>query len=151
MKLHLHQNPEDTLNGYTNVCLGEADNRDEELDAAVDDAEATEIVANNVLEFVPLLELIDYLQHIIQKLRHGGSLVVTGIDAYTVAKDYTACRLSIEDFNILLHGNQGDAMNIKCATLTMHGMVNFMRDELGLTITRQHLEEYNYVIEATRP
>ena len=151
MKLHLHQNPEDELNGYTNICLGATENRDEELDAAVDDAEVVELVANNVLEFIPLTDLVNFLEHLIQKLRHGGTLVITGVDAYTVAKDYTSYRLSIENFNVLLHGNQRDAANIKCATLTLHGMVNFLREEFGLTIMRQHLEDYNYVIEAKRP
>lgn len=150
MKLHLHQNPEDDLNGYTNICLSAVDNRDDELDAVVDNAEVTELVADNVLEFIPLPELVGYLGHMVQKLRHGGRLVITGVDAYTVAKDYSSYRLSIEEFNILLHGNQRDEHNIKCATLTMHGMVNFLRKEFGLTIVRQHLEDYNYVIEATR-
>ena len=151
MKLHLHQNPEDTMNGYTNICLGEAESRDKELDDVADDAEVTELVANDVLEFVPLPQLTGFLDHMTKKLRHGGTLVITGVDAYTVAKDYVSYRLSIEAFNILLHGNQRDATNTKVATLTMHGMVNFLREEFGLTVIRQHLEEYNYVIEAKRP
>jgi threonine dehydrogenase-like Zn-dependent dehydrogenase len=150
MKLHLHQNPEDTLSGYTNICLGEADSRDEALDDIVDDAEATELVCDNVLEFVPLPDLMGFLQHVIQKLRHGGTLVLTGVDAYSVSKAFVSYNLNIEEFNVLLHGNQRDETNIKVATLTLYGMVVCLRD-LGLTITRQHLEEFNYVIEATRP
>ena len=151
MKLHLHQNPTDEMNGYTNICLGTTDNRDDELDAAVDNAEVTELVANNILEFIPLPQLTNFLTHMIQKLRHKGTFIITGIDAHTVAKDYTNYKLSIEDFNILLHGNQRDDSNIKVATLTMHGMVCFLREDFGLTITRQYLDEYNYVIEAIRP
>jgi len=60
------------------------------------------------------------------------------------------CRMSIEDFNILLHGNQRDTVNIKTATLTLHGMVNFLQEDFGLTIVRKTLEDYNYVIEAKR-
>jgi len=151
MKLHLHQNPEDTLQGHTNICLGDADNRDEELDAVADDAEVMELIGNNVLEFIPLPELMGFLEHMVQKIRRGGKLIITGVDAYTVAKDYAAYKISIEDFNVLLHGNQRDVQNTKVATLTMHGMVAFLRHGAGLTITRQHLEDHNYVIEATRP
>ncbi len=151
MKLHLHQNPEDTLNGYTNICLGQVENRDKELDRVADDAEVVELVADNVLEFVPLPELTEFLNHMIQKLRHGGTLIITGTDAYVVAKDYVSYKMRIEDFNILLHGNQRDPRDIKCATLTMSGMTYFLREEFGLSIVRQALEDYNYVIEAKRP
>lgn len=151
MKVHLHINDEDDLGGYNNICLGQAANRDDELDARVDDAEATEIILNNVLEFVPLTELTDFLTHVVKKLRHGGKLILAGVDAYAVAKDYVAYRLTIEDFNVLLHGTQQDAGNIKTATLTLHGMANFLQKEFGLTIERKSLETYNYVIEAHRP
>ena len=151
MKIHLHQNPEDELNGYTNICLGQAADRDEALDAVADDAEVMELIANNILEFIPLTKLIYYLEHLVKKVRHGGKIVITGIDAYAVAKDYTSYRLSIEDFNLLLHGNQRETSEIKCATLTMYGVAVFLREEFGLTITRQNLDDYNYVIEATRP
>ena len=151
MKLHLHQNPEDALNGYTNLCMGETENRDTALDDIADDAEVMELIADDVLEFVPLPSLLGFLEHIIQKLRHGGTLVITGVDAYLIAKDYADYKLSIEDFNILLHGNQRDDKNIKVATLTLHGMVAYLRDNLGLSITRQCFDEYSYLIEATRP
>jgi len=151
MKIHLHQNPEGHLNGYTNICLSKIDNIDDELDTVVEDAEATEIIANNVLEFIPLPKLVDFLQHLIRKLRHGGTLLITGVDAYAVAKDYVAYKLSIEDFNILIHGHQGDEHNTKLATLSLHGMVYFLKDEFALTILRQALDDYNYIIEVQRP
>jgi len=152
MKLHLHQHPDDTLDGYVNVCLGIVPDYEGELDAAADDAEVTELVANNILEFVQLHQLLDLLKLIVRKLRHKGKLIVTGVDAYSVAKDYVNYKLSIEDLNILLHGRQRDnAQDVKMATLTMHGLVNFLRNDMGLKITRQAIEEYEYVIEAERP
>ncbi len=147
MKLHLHQDPEDTLNGYTNICIKEVDNINKALDDLVDDAEVTELVAHNILEFITLPDLTGFLEHMIQKIRHGGTLIITGVDAFMVAKDYVSYKISIEDFNVLIHG----ISDIKSATLNMHGMVNFLHNEFGLSIVRQNLEEYNYVIEAQRP
>lgn len=157
MKIHLHQNPTEELNGYTNICLGddvdggEITNRNNELDAVVDSAEAMEIVADNVLEFIPIAELMPFLEHVIGKLRHKGTLIITGVDAYTVAKDYVSYKLSIEEFNFLLHGNQCNERDVKMTTLTLHGMVSFLSKQCGLKIIGQQLEEYNYVIEVQRP
>lgn len=150
-KIHFHINPDDELGGYTNICLGLVDNRNDEVNAHVDDAEANEIILNNVLEYILLTEITDFLGFIIGKLRHDGTLVITGVDAYTVAKDYVAYKLSIEDFNILLHGAQQDEHFIKTATLTLHGLVNFLQEEFGLEVVRKTLEDYTYVIEAKRP
>lgn len=147
MKVHIHINEQDSLGGYTNICVGQVDNRNAELDKHVDDAEATEIVLNNVLEFVPLTELADFLEQIVGKLRHDGTLIITGTDAYSVSKDYVAYKMNIEDFNILIHG----APRTKTATLTLHGMVNFLQKDFGLTIVRKSLEKYDYVVEAKRP
>jgi hypothetical protein len=118
MKAHIHINHEDALSGYTNIELGSADNWDEALDTGVDDAEATEIIINNVLEFVALPGLAGFLEHIVRKLRHEGTLIITGVDAYLVAKDFLSYKLSIEEFNMFLHGKQNDAANVKKATLT---------------------------------
>jgi hypothetical protein len=127
------------------------EDRNAALDEAADDAEATEIVLNNYLEYVPLPQLTEFLAHVVAKLRHGGTLVITGTDAYAVAKDYVHYELSIEDFNILLHGNQDDEQNVKVATLTVHGLVNFLTRDFGLDVVRQSLEDYVYIIEVTRP
>jgi len=151
MKLHLHLKPEDELNGYTNICLSETSDWSKDLDDQVDDAEVTELIANNVLEFVPLTKLIDFLAQMIRKLRHDGTIIVAGVDAYTVAKQFANYKLSIEEFNVLLHGLQQTDNDVKLATLTLHGMVNFLKEEFGLTIIRKNLEDYNYFIEAKRP
>lgn len=150
MKVHLHHNHDDVLNGYFNVCMSETDDPRAEIDATVDDAEATEIIANNVLEYVPQAQIVTMLNQIIGKLRHGGELVITGVDAYTVAKDYVAYKLTIEAFNILLHGDQQGA-HVKQTTLTLHGLVNFLREQFGLEIVEQGLDEYTFSIKARRP
>ena len=151
MKLHIYHHGMDELNGYTNICQGQTQARDGELDAAVDDTEATEIVVSEALDYIPLAELTGFLDHTIRKLRHKGTLTIVGTDAYTVAKNFTQYKLPIEEFNILLHGGERDPNNVKTATLTMHGVVNFLRTEFGLTVTRQSLEDFTYVIEAQRP
>ena len=79
-------------------------------------------------------------------MRHGSTIIITGTDAYEVAKDYVNYKISIDDFNVLLHGNP----SIKTATLTLHGLVHFLETVFGLKIIRKSLEDYNYVIEAQR-
>ena len=151
MKLHIFHHGMDELNGFTNLCLSQTDDKDGELDAAVDDSEATEIVLSEALDYIPLSDLADFLDHVIKKLRHGGSITIIGTDAFTVAKNFAQYKLPIEEFNILMHGGASKPHHIKTATLTMHGVVNFLRTEFGLKVLRQSLEDYTYVIEAQRP
>ena len=151
MKVYLHHNHEDVLSGYNNICLGETDDRCAEIDVVIDDAEAIEIIANNVLEYVPQSEVIEFLTKIVNKLQHGGTLIITGVDAYTAAKDFVSYKISIEYFNALLHGGQEGGEKTKHTTLTLHGMVNFLQTRFGLKIISKVLEEHNFSIEAQRP
>lgn len=148
MKLHLHFADAEPMNGYENISLGTADDPLVALEVSAYDAQATEIIANNVLEYLPLTNISKFLDGVVRKLRHGGTLILTGVDAYTVAQDYVAFKLSIEDFNLLLHGH-GDF--IKQGTLALHGLVNYIKQEFRLKVISKTLEEYNYVIEVQRP
>jgi hypothetical protein len=136
------------MNGYENISLGQTDDPLAELEASAHDAQSTEVIANNVLEYLPLTDISKFLDCVVSKLRHGGTLILTGVDAYTVAQDYVAFKLTIEDFNLLLHGH-GDF--VKKGTLALHGLVNYIKQEFGLKVISKTLEEYNYVIEVQRP
>ena len=151
MKLHVYHHPDtEPLGGaYTSVCIATGS-----LDIA-EDAEVTELVANDILEYIPLTQLNEFLAAMITKLRHGGTMIITGVDSYSVAKDYVAHKLSIEDFNILIHGYNDSAReghtDSKCATLALQGLVSYLKTEFGLKIVRQGLEDYKYMIEVQRP
>lgn len=150
MKVHIHQDHDNVLSGYYNICASETEALELEIDATVEDAEATEIILNNTLEFLPQAEIVVILNQLVRKLRHGGVIILTGTDAYAVAKKYANYKMSIEEYNVLTHGPQ-DGSQVKKTTLTIHGLVNFLTKQFGLQIVNQGLEEYTYSIEARRP
>jgi len=149
MKLHLYHRENDVLAGYTNVWMG-VENARQKLDELVDDAEVTELVANNILEYVPLEHVSDFLAHMLRKLRKNGTIIITGIDAYSVCKDYVEYKLTLEDMNLFLHGEQQSDTDIKMTTLALHGLANHIEQEFGMKILRKTIEDYTYIIEAQR-
>jgi hypothetical protein len=158
MKIQLIYVPEEQLGTHLNICptitkndetdilkCGEVTN----LDGFVNDAQAMEIVVNNVLDYISLSDVMNTLDHWIKKLRHGGHLILSGIDAYLIAKAFTEYKISIEEFNILLHGPQNHPLTTKRVNLTVHGLANYLTEK-GLYIIRKRIDVYDYVIEAAR-
>ncbi len=142
MRVHIFGDSHSPMNGYLNLAVKEGDVLSN-LDSAVCDSEAVEIVLNNALEYLQPKDVISFLERVVSKLRHTGELIVNGIDAYTVAKHFVMNKLTIEEFNILMLGKKSTA-------LTMHGMRNFLCADMGLKILSAKLEEYSYVIKAKR-
>jgi len=151
MKVHIYHHGAEEQPDAVNICLDAVPNDIDALNEFVDDAEATQIILEEALDYIPLKELADFLETTVRKLRHGGKLIVVGTDALAVAKDFSQYKIPIEDFNILLHGGEKEPRQVKTATLTMHGIVNFLRNEYGLRILRQTIDDYTYVVEAQRP
>ena len=147
MKLYVHLNPEHAMTGYTNLCVGQSENVLEDLDTLVDDAEATEIILDGVLEYIALANISKTLDRVIRKLRHAGTLIITGIDAYTVADHFSRLILNVEEFNVLLHGESTP----KLTTLTQSGVLNYCKNIFGLIVVSQSFEEYTFVIKVKRP
>jgi hypothetical protein len=148
MKVHLHINPEEAMSGYTNICLG-YNHWKEEVDVRVSDAEAKELIANNILEYVKLSDVLNTLEYLISKIRHGGRLIISGTDIDSVAQDYCQHKLTIEELNILIHGDQRDISNVKLVTLSMNDLISFLTKS-GFNILRKTYHEYIYIIEAQR-
>lgn len=82
------------------------------------------------------------LSDVIQKLRYGGTLELTGVDIYDVARGLYICDLTLDDANdILYNGRQS------CDTL--QNIVHTL-EELQLQINLKRIHKYVYYIKATR-
>jgi hypothetical protein len=151
MKVHIYHHGAEEQPDAVNICLDAVPDGVEALNELVDNAEAIQIILEEALDYVPLTKLADFLETTVRKLRHGGTLIVVGTDALAVAKDFSQYKIPIEEFNVMLHGGEQGPHQVKTATLTMHGVVNFLRNEYGLKILRQTIDDYTYVVEAQRP
>lgn len=120
------------------------------LDAYVDDSEADEIVALDVLDYLPLPDIDNALSNWIKKLRHGGTLVIGGTDIYEVSKAFSQYRLDIHRTNHLLHGEQTKPYLIKRGNFTALGLCDFLEAK-GLEIQKKRVNDFHMIIEAKRP
>lgn len=114
------------------------------LDQHVEDGEAEELIIDGVLEFVPIVDVMDTLTRWVKKLRHGGIIIINGYDAYLICKAFTEFNITIEQFNIMIHGN-GKSVNLTCM-----GLSHFLSDA-GLKIKQRRIDQFKYSIEAIRP
>ena len=150
MKLRLYLSPQVELSGYTNLCLDGVKDYAEAINEAVDDAEVIELVVDNTLEYAPQTETMSLLECMIRKLRHGGTIIFTGVDAYTVAKGFTTYNITVDEFNLALFGIPTPNVPPKAVALTLSGLANYLEQKFGLKIISKSLDRASYVIEAQR-
>ena len=159
MRINLLYTEEEPRSGYLNVSPFATEETDElkigdptfKLSAWVDDAEATEIVANDVIDYLPADIVMDVLSHWVAKLRHGGTLIIGGTDLYEVCKGFTTYAIDVHQANAHLHGHAADNPQfVKKITLTALGLSNFLAT-MGLTIIKKRVTGYHFIVEAKRP
>lgn len=157
MKLNLLYGHGDHLQEYINInpfALEETDNIRisdvKNLDKIVENAEATEIIASDVIDYLALNEINPTLDHWISKMRHGARLVIGGCDSYDAAKALVQFEIDLETFNMLVHGTQDQPHLFKRMCLTLPGLCEYLTDH-GLKIIKKRRNGLNYVVEAQRP
>ena len=145
--LHTHLNLDPFVAEETDVLI-RSDVKN--LDSFVDDAEAKEIIALDVIDYIPLTDINKVIEHWVSKLRHGGSLIIGGTDLFEVSKAFAQYRLDITKTNKLIHGEQHKPYLIKRTNFSMLGLVDFL-SALGLKIQKKRVNNFHMTIEATRP
>jgi hypothetical protein len=130
--------------GYVAVSL-------DELGMAVDDGEATEIIAYNVIDCISHRTVDDCLDAILRKLAHGGLLVISACDYQAVARAITQGRLNPEEVNDLLYGPQDAGFwSTRKSAYSMDMLVNYFKHK-GYTIESARFDLYQVVLSIRRP
>lgn len=140
MKINLTMGNDPPKTGYENLT----DVRN--LDSTVCDAEATEILALDVIDYIPIDKTNKTLDHWISKLRMGGKLIVGGVDAFSVAKAFSSYQIGINEYNELIHG----VNRLRLVSLTMGGLVDYFKTKHELKIIKKRYYEFSYFIEVER-
>lgn len=157
MKVNLLLNKKATRSGFLNIdplaepgdtdrVLGSVSN----LDEFVDDAEIDELVAIDVIDYLPANELDNVLDNWIRKIRHGGSVTVGGVDIREVAKALAFQQIDITTANLLLYGSQQSPCEYRKATLTLQKLIDVFKSR-GFKIIQKRLNNYYYHVKAERP
>ena len=155
VKINLMYGHGQKLPRHTNINAISTDEEDvivsdpSNLDFFVDNAEAEAIIAYDVINFLPKDSMISILEHWTKKLRHGGSIVIGGVDCYAIARDIVANKISLQDLNVILYGSEVPSWDIRRNIFTAQSLVDHLK-ELGLKIVKSRLDKYEIVVEAIR-
>lgn len=158
MKINLIYFEEDILHGYLNLYPWAFDETEDikianllNIGPFVDDAEAEEIIANKVIDYLSPSETEQALKEWVKKIRHGGSLTVIGTDLYSLARAITSFKISSDQANELLYGKQEQDYLVKRSCLNGQGLVSYLlslSDEL--VIEERSYEGFNYLVKVRR-
>ena len=162
MQINLIYHDEDVLNGYLNIHPWTFEETEEpnvkignllNLGTLVDDSEATEIIANKVIDYLSPAEIRPAMEEWIKKLRHGGKITIIGTDLYLVTKSILSFKLTSGEANEYLFGDQKEEYLIKRVALNCEGVANYLKEiDKDLEIEEKyHLpQNYQYVVTARR-
>jgi len=136
-------------NGYLNIsALKDLEIRN--LDEYVDNAECFEIIAEDIVDYMPKQELSKVLDNWVGKLRHQGMIVIGGTDVYEVCKMFAQEALSLEELNNLMHGEQSQGWDVRLNQLTLQQMCNELEGR-GLKVLKKRINGFKFSVEAERP
>ncbi len=152
MKLHLSVN-KSSMNGYLNLDPAPIDPNSQpaftgsftNLSALVEDSECTEILADDILDYIVAKNIHPSLEYWTKLLRHGGKLIVGGTDLYEVAKAIVNQSLKIREANELIHGTSIQHIS----QISMLDLCELIKS-LGLNIIVKRTNGFKMVIEAVR-
>jgi|TARA_Y100000593_G_C4229372_1_gene296154 hypothetical protein len=118
------------------------------LDNLIHDSEATEILATEVVQYIPFTSVPKVLENWAKKLRINGKISVGGYDATEACKSYANKTCSLEDLNILLYGDPSTPI-ANSSAISMPFIKNIL-ENLGLKILKQRKNGHHILVEAVR-
>ncbi|MAF25660.1 hypothetical protein CL634_08840 [bacterium] len=153
MKVNISVGSSEFKNGYLNIDpVSKPDGLDidiRKLDTIIEDAECTEFIAEDVLDYLEKLEAENVLEHWISKIRKGGKIIIGGIDAYEVSKMFYQQKITLEEFNTLIHGAFSQPWDVRLNNFTMEYIQSKLINA-GLKITKKRLDGYHIIVEGKR-
>lgn len=103
------------------------------------DAECEEILLDQVIGNVE--DPVKTVTDCVKKLRHDGTIIITGPEAFVIAEAFVIGAIDINRYNQL----------VKHANMFTIDTVRGLLESLGLRITKKRIEDFEMVIEGTRP
>lgn len=152
MKLNLTLDLAGQRSGYVNINpLADPNNPDfirsniDNLSIYVDDGEATEIIALDLIDFIPLQEKESVMKHWLSKLAIGGTITIGGTDLYQVAKAFALNQLKLGETAAFLYGD-----NLSRSGLITCAQMKKILEDSGLKVLEARLNNFSYHVIAER-
>lgn len=154
VKINLLRNSNQTMSGYLNIDIFPGENKVQgdisNLNNLVDDASCYEIVARNVLEYIPHQEIPQVVAHWVQKLSHGGKIIINTTDLKSVSKSIIRDNITPSETLEILYGKQLNALDCKKSAVTTQ-ILSALLESNGLKIINKCIDSYELSITAERP
>lgn len=136
------------LNGF--LLISPLDGKNPiKIDQFVDDGECEEIILEDILDYVPTSQVMNYIKSLSAKLKHGGTLTICGKDIEILSEEFIRGDINIIDFNKLVFGLQNHAWNFKNNFITLNDL-NEIFLSLGMKILQRELNGHNFIIKIER-
>lgn len=130
---YVEVNPRD---GGNIVCLPCPDNA------------AEEIMAEDICDYIPRIQLVPVISHYIKKLQTNGKLIIGGTEIKELAKAVVLGD-DFESFNKMLFGSFENVWDIKSGATSIIEIVDVLK-QLGLKIIGKKINGYKFIVEAVR-
>tara|TARA_Y100000593_G_scaffold83590_1_gene157700 strand:- start:14031 stop:14495 length:465 start_codon:yes stop_codon:yes gene_type:complete len=154
MKIRITVGDDQKLSGYTNIDpITKFDDLSvdiRDLDEVVSDAECMEILSDDVIDYLEKEESMRVISHWAKKLRHGGKIIVTSIDAHEVARSFYRKEIDVQTFNKAIHGSFTQPWDVRLSQTTLEELSSFLESN-GLQVTKKRINGIKLVVEAERP
>ncbi len=146
---HTHLN----INPFAENADGKIVVRDDvsNLDKYADDSELTELIAVDVIDFIPANKTSEVIDNWVKKIRIGGKIVIGGVDLLEVCKCLSQYKIDISDANALIHGQQNKPYMLRKVNFTAIGISEYLKDRFGFEIISKNINNFKMSVEARRP
>lgn len=162
MKLNLLMASDDILAGYTNIdpypqiqnnqqtfsaekTMGNIDN----LDYICEDAQAQEILATDVLDYINISNKIQTIDNWVKKLAHGASLSVGGMDLAEIVRNIRINSITFDEAQLLLYGHPAFPFGARRGVLTLEKAQELL-SQRGLRIVKSQIDSFRYLVTGVR-
>ena len=157
MKIQLSYDSNDIRSGYVileHLCDHSCDLKRTKCDISfidpyVSNGEADEILALDVLSYFPAQATGFLLETWTNKVSIGGTITISDIDAIEVSRSLSNGSLSINDYNVLIHGMQNQPWLFRKTCLTLSQLVEYFELK-GWQILSKLIDNFQFVITAKR-
>lgn len=156
MRINLMWGNGQPLSGYVNVDPhtynkeGVVNADVTNLDDIVGNSEATEIIASDVIDYLPKDIAQKTIAHWITKLRHKGKIVIGGHDLYEISKIVSQKGVDIDEISGIIHGSQNQPWEFKTSHTTAPKLAENL-EQHGLRVLKKRVSGFKMIVEAVRP
>lgn len=119
------------------------------LEPVCDAGGCEELVALDILDYVPLAQANAVLDHWVSRLAHGGTMSVSVVDLLEVSRAFADRRLTVEEANLLLHGEQKKQWQFRQSNYTLGQLADALQAK-GLMLVLQRHDDFRAVVTARR-